>query len=341
VINTIYRLKSPKIFEESFEEINVSKNEVLIRPYYLSICKADQRYYRGERENTILNEKLPLALVHEGIGEIIYSKSSDFTNGDIVVMIPNILYEDDNIIAGNYLYSSKFMSSDTDGFLKEYLVLNENRVLKIPKTFNLEVSSFIELLSVAVHAISKFKQFSKTKKESIGVWGDGNMGYIVSLFLKFSFPDSSIYVFGKDKEKSSFFSFIDEFYLIHEIPKNLKVDHGFECVGGEKSQSAISQIVNYTNPEGSLALLGVSEYPINIETRKVLEKGLVLYGVSRSEYDDFKNAIAILKKYPKIISYLENIISLKIDINNLEDLNHAFEEDYHSNFGKTILSWNI
>jgi ribitol-5-phosphate 2-dehydrogenase len=354
MINTIYRLKSPKIFEESFEEIEVSENEILIRPSHFSICKADQRYYRGERSFNILNKKLPMALIHEGIGEVVYSKSDKFSVGNIVVMIPNVLNgnnidKSNKIISGNYLKSSEFMSSDVDGFLKEYLVLKDDRVLKIPNSLNssssssssiMAVSSFIELLSVAVHGISRFKNISHSKKESIGVWGDGNMGYIVSLILKHFFPNSEIHVFGKDSEKSSFFSFVDKFHVIHELDENIAIDHAFECVGGENSQLAISQIINHINPEGSLILMGVSEYPVNIATRTILAKGLTLSGISRSEYDDFRIAINILNSEPKIVSYLANLIYSVVDVKSIDDLIRAFEEDHQHNFGKTVLLWN-
>ena len=43
-------------------------------------------------------------------------------------------------------------------------------------------------------------------------------------------------------------------------------------MGGKGSQQAIEQIINIINPEGSIALLGVSELPIQVNTRMVLEK---------------------------------------------------------------------
>ena len=43
-------------------------------------------------------------------------------------------------------------------------------------------------------------------------------------------------------------------------------------MGGKGSQQAIEQIINIINPEGSIALLGVSELSIQVNTRMVLEK---------------------------------------------------------------------
>ena len=55
MINIIYRLVAPKFFEEAIEEINI--DNVIVRPSYLSICQADQRYYQGKRARDVLEEK--------------------------------------------------------------------------------------------------------------------------------------------------------------------------------------------------------------------------------------------------------------------------------------------
>ena len=81
MINIVYRLISPKLFEEAYDEIDVNK-DVVVRPTFLSICKADQRYYQGERPSDVLDEKLPMALIHEGIGEVVYDNNGEFDVGN-------------------------------------------------------------------------------------------------------------------------------------------------------------------------------------------------------------------------------------------------------------------
>ncbi|SUM34962.1 zinc-binding dehydrogenase [Staphylococcus gallinarum] len=46
-------------------------------------------------------------------------------------------------------------------------------------------------------------------------------------------------------------------------------------------------MIDLISPEGSISLLGVSEYGVEINTRMVLEKGLTLFGSSRSGAQDF------------------------------------------------------
>jgi ribitol-5-phosphate 2-dehydrogenase (NADP+) len=340
MINTLYRLVSPKQIEIAYEEIDLNKVEVIVRPAYLSICNADQRYYQGIRDPEILSKKLPMALIHEGVGVVVYDKTLKFRSGDMVAMIPNIPIEKDPIIGENYLYSSKFRSSDVDGFLQDYLVFSADRLVKIKNDVSYKVTAFTELISVIIHAIYRFDEFSHGRNDSIGIWGDGTVAYITVVLLKHLFPDTELIVFGKNLDKLSYFTLADQIHLINRIPSDLEVEHAFECVGGQKSQKALDQIIDKIKPEGTISLLGVSEYPITINTRMILEKGLKLFGTSRSSREDFLKAVKLLEEDPEVVDYLENIVTSEIKIRSIDDIKHAFERDNEMNFGKTILIWD-
>ena len=116
MLNTIYRLVAPRRFEIAFQDISLQGDEVIVRPTHLSICHADQRYYQGARPAEVLAKKLPMALIHEGIGDVVYDPQGIFKPGDSVIMIPNTPVEKDDVIAENYLRSSKFRASGFDGF---------------------------------------------------------------------------------------------------------------------------------------------------------------------------------------------------------------------------------
>ena len=64
MINYIYQLVSPQVFSVKYQDIYASDN-ILVRPRYMAICHADQRYYLGKRDHKILKKKLPMALIHE------------------------------------------------------------------------------------------------------------------------------------------------------------------------------------------------------------------------------------------------------------------------------------
>ncbi len=337
MINIVYMLKSPKFFEEAIDEIDL--DGVIVRPTHLSICQADQRYYQGLRPVEILEKKLPMALIHEGIGEVVFDSTGSLNVGDKVVMIPNTPQGEDTCRA-NYSYNSKFRGSGFDGFTSDLVKLESDRVVQIPDDFDPHVSAFIELISVAYQGITKFLDIAITPKDVLGVWGDGNLGFITTLLLKVKFPESKIIIFGKHLDNLNTFSFADEIYQIHNVPDDLVIDHAFECVGSSASQAAIDQIIDLINPQGTINLFGVSEYPVPINTRMVLEKGLTIQGNSRSEREDFVGVVETLKQNPQMFEYLEKLITNVCEINTLDDLKDAFHKDYISRFGKTILEWN-
>lgn len=340
MLNTVYQLVRPRQFEVAFEDITLDQEHIIVRPTHLSICNADQRYYQGKRSEEILRQKLPMALIHEGIGKVIYDPTGTYQVGDKVVMIPNIPCELDEVVAENYLRSSKFRGSSMNGLMQEYIQTTADRIVALPEGLNDHVAAFTEMVSVCYHAISRFDRTAHARRDSIGVWGDGNMGYITALLLKYRFPNSKIYAFGIEMSKLSDFSFVDGIYKVSEIPADLRVDHGFECVGGGASGSVINQIIDYIHPEGTIGILGVSEDAVPINTRMVLEKGLRILGTSRSGREDFAGLIELYKEQPKVPEYLEKLIGGVIEIKDIKDMVAAFEMDIHKMMGKTILDWD-
>lgn len=70
MINHIYQLISPKVFSVKYDDIG-GNGKVIVRPSYLAVCHADQRYYLGQRDHKVLAKKLPMALIHEGCAVVL------------------------------------------------------------------------------------------------------------------------------------------------------------------------------------------------------------------------------------------------------------------------------
>ena len=339
MLNTVYRLVAPRRFEVAFNDIDLNGEQVIVRPTHLSICHADQRYYQGSRPAEVLAKKLPMALIHEGIGDVVYDPLGEFKPGELVVMIPNTPVEHDEIIGENYLRSSKFRASGFDGFMQDNVALDRDRVLRLPQDIDRSVAAFTEIVTISVQALRRFDQFTHKRKNVVGIWGDGNLGYLTALFFRYMYPDTKLVIFGTDKEKLNGFSFADETYLVWDVPEDFAMDHAIECVGGEASQKAINQIIDLINPEGTISILGVSEYHIPINTRMVLEKGLRIFGSSRSGRADFEKTVEMYQEHPEILGYLSNIVGAQVEVHSIEDMNRAFELDIHKAMGKTVMIW--
>lgn len=339
MINCHYRLHSPKRIGIDFVEEQETEDTVIVRPIYLSICAADERYYQGKRDPKVLAKKLPMSLIHEAVGIVLKDSKGEFEVGTKVVMIPNTPIEHDDVVKENYLRSSKFRASGFDGFMQTVVLMDRNRIIPYHKVDD-RIAVLLELMSVTMNAIEHFSQYSHLKKQTLGIWGCGSVGYVTALILKKIFPNAKIVVFGRNWNKLHYFQFVDETYLINDIPEGVTVDHAFECVGGAGSESAINQIIDLINPQGSIALMGVSEELVGINTRMVLEKGITLLGNSRSSYEDFDAAVKFLEDYPETHQYFEKIISEELIIHNIGDMTKAFDTDISNDF-KTIMKWEV
>lgn len=338
MINEIYRLIAAKQIQIDFEDETVH-DEVIVRPTYLSICAADQRYYTGKRGLQAMKTKLPMALIHEGVGQVLFDSKNEFQPGTKVVMIPNTPTEEKKGIRENYLRSSRFRASGYDGFMQSFVVVRRDRIIPY-SGINDRIAVMAELLSVAFNAVHEFQHTANENKVGIGIWGNGSLGFLTALVLRKTYPDAKIYIMGTRQEKSDYFSFVDDTFSIYHLPDQLKIDHAFECVGGQASEDAINQIIDVIEPQGTISLMGVSENKVAVNTRMVLEKGLTLIGNSRSGYKDFDDAIRFMRTHEDVRHYIASIISKEVVVHNVEDIHYAFDEDLKNDF-KTIMKWEI
>ena len=341
MLNRVYRLVEARTIEPVTESVAIGRDTVAVRPTHLSICNADQRYYQGKRSAHVMAQKLPMALIHEGIGQVVFDASGTFEPGTRVVMLPNDPVEEDAVIAENYLRSSRFAGSGYDGFMQEICFLPQRRVLALPEGIDLSVAAFTELVSVAVHAVSRFDAIAHARRQDIGIWGDGNLGFIVSLILHFVYPEARLHVIGRNSYKLADFTFAHATYLSSGIPDGMRVDHAFECCGGEGSVSAIEQVIDHIHPEGTLSLMGVSEYPVPINTRMVLEKGLRVFGSSRSGRADFERTLQMHRDHPEMAVYLSSLVGNIVPVADIRDIATAFDMDIRKQMGKTIMEWRM
>ncbi len=341
MINKRYRLTEPYVIEEFFFEEKLSDEKILIKPTKMGICHADQRYYQGNRDKGVLKQKLPMCLIHEAIGEVIYDPLKEFAVGEKVVMIPNSPKEENNLIKENYLRTSKFRSSGIDGYMQEYVNIRRNRVIRVDELDD-DASVLLELISVSYHAITRMAERKNMDKvNTIGIWGNGSIGYILSGLLHIMYPNIKVSIIGRSSDKNLYFTTVDSAYTIDKLDETLTFDCAFECVGGNQSEVAINQIIDYINPEGVISALGVSEELERINMRMVLEKGLTIFGSSRSGYEDFDESIKVLKDNPELQKYLKHLINETFEINSINDIDKAFNYDQNKRWGKTVMYWNL
>ncbi len=332
------RLTKPYSFVPVFEIEPPQPGKVLVRPTVMSICAADQRYFTGNRPKDVLAKKLPMSLIHEAIGVVISDDTGTFKPNQHAILLPG--GEEHGDKESNYVKNAYFRSSNADGFCQEMLYLSPEELIAIPEEGS-EYYVFAELMSVCCHALRRTVERGLLKggQERIGIWGDGAMGYMMALVAKELYPDNPLTIFGKHDDKLMLFSFVNRSVNILYEANLPEVDVAFECVGGQGSVDAIEQIIGALRPCGAATLMGVSEIPPAINTRMILEKGLLFQGSSRSQRRDFMRAKELIDR-PHVHGSLEKIISEHFTIRNHMDLFDAFMSDVRNPF-RTVLHIGI
>ena len=338
-----YKITEPKRFEIFVEDI---RNEnVLVRPDYLAVCKADIRYYLGNRSLSILKRKFPMSLIHEATGVVVRDKSGEFKSGQRVVLLPcrrsecdgskcEVCVRDNPHLLDNYCPESKFCSSNYDGFSKELIDLDKEYMIPIPDEIG-EEAVFSELISVGCCALRRAGFTEGESVKSVTVWGDGIMGYIISLVAKYGFG-CEVNIVGLSKEKLEKFDFANVYYS-NDIEALPRMSVAIEAVGGNASGIAANQAIDKLYSGGKLILSGVANDNVPLNTRMVLEHGISIRGTTRSVRCDFEKAVELLR-IPEFREHIKALLLSVREVNNIRDYYAVFEEESKSTaLGKNIM----
>jgi threonine dehydrogenase-like Zn-dependent dehydrogenase len=153
--------------------------EVLVKVAYAGICGSDLHIYRkGMFVSTV-----PETMGHEfsGVVEEVGPGVTGFKPGDHVVGDPRVACGScpwcrqgkENICP-----ELSFIGEICPGCFAEYLVLNEEHLLKLPSSLELDRAALIEPLAVALHAAGKA---GLSSRETLGIIGAGPVGLLTLL----------------------------------------------------------------------------------------------------------------------------------------------------------------
>ena len=340
---TTYKVTAPNVIEEFVEDISVSKGQALVKVDTLAICKADIRYFLGLRSKAVLDHKYPLTPIHEAVGYIVKDYTGCFKKGDKVILVPNYVDKSkcvdciherckEEALGENYCPYATFLSSTKDGFLKPFFAGNEKNLVKIDDSIPMNIAVWSELLSVG---LAGCRRLGIKPHQKLAIFGDGIMAYLVYLVLIYMY-EADVTVYGIDEDKMKCFKKAKT--TTFSRGNKLYFDTLIECVGGKYAPDAINNMIDIATIGADLLLMGVTEDLAGINTRKVLEKGLCIKGVTRSSYNDFVKVSKLLEN-KELQSDLKDIVLSETTINNISDIYHTYEKEISNTkvIGKNLL----
>ncbi len=288
----VLRLTRPFVFEELEVPRFPVGRQVSVRMLLGSICAADLRYYSGKRRPEALAQKLPMALLHEGVGEVAYSPVPSIPRGARVVVCPHVQRCDDPACpvcaderaGANYCPANAFRSSGEDGFAQTMIDVLPEQLALIPDEVPTRTALMTEILSIATGAL---RRIEVEPRHRVCVVGNGPVGYSAKIVAEEALQRDVPLIGSADAVPTA------EVY--------------FEAVGGTAQSVALNAIIDAAAPGAMIVLLGVSEAHVPINTRDVLQKGIRLIGCSRSTPVDMARALHYLRR-PSLREKVERLM---------------------------------
>jgi ribitol-5-phosphate 2-dehydrogenase len=360
-----YRLTQPFRIEAIEREVKRERAEdVLLRPRVTGVCSSDLKLYAGTRDRKALSKKLPLALLHEGVAEVVESAANapaHLRPGSRVVVVPNIpcyvAYPDlypskaEGCLAcrpggagENYCLHNLYLSSNTDGLAQSVFRHPGSLLVPVPAELPDRFAALAEPLTTILAGCEKAPLRPDARYL---VLGNGPLGQLVAILLIgfYNVQRQSITMSGHDWQSRR-----ATLALVGDVldggdrqgfaSLRGKIDVVFECVGGSANGETLEEAVDCLKPGGTAVLFGPSEKSVLINTREVIAKGLVFLGANRSFVPHFQTVVQRLQD-PTVQRLLEGVLGREqFQVRSADDLNRAL---YHAwtrrDAGKTLISW--
>jgi ribitol-5-phosphate 2-dehydrogenase (NADP+) len=358
-----FRLTQPFQIEATEHEASCERaDDVLVRPRLTGVCASDLKLYAGTRDRRALSKKLPLALLHEGVAEVVEAgRAAGLRRGTPVVVVPNVpcyiahperypsrseacLACQPGGAGENYCLENLYLSSNTDGLAQTIIRHPAPLCLPIPAGVPDRVAVLTEPLTTIVAGCEKAPI---TPDARCLVLGNGPLGHLVAICLTafHGVPRQGITMTGHDWEHRPGAQSVVGRVIDAEDGASLaelagRIDIAFECVGSDANQDTLEQAVECLRPGGTAVLFGPSERSFLFNTREVIGKGLTFLGANRSYVPHFHRVMARLVD-PGVQALLGTVLSpTEFWVRTAHDLNHAL---YHAwtkrDAGKTVIGW--
>jgi threonine dehydrogenase-like Zn-dependent dehydrogenase len=359
---TVFRLTRPFLIQP-FDEPSgpLDPGSVLLRPLRIGICASDLKLYSGMRERSALLAKLPIALLHEAVAEVVAvggaGPSGGLRVGQRVVPSPNIpctladperfptperaCYACRRGGAGeNYCLAGRFLSSNADGMARTAFLHPAACAVPVPA----EVPDSLAVLTEPLATIlAGLEQAAAPAGGRFLVIGNGAMGILTVIALRAVLdarPNDILMTGHRWEARAGTVDGLATPIGEREAGSGGGIDVAFECVGGDAAPETIALATEALRPGGRGVLFGPSEQPFLFDARKMIAKGLTFLGCNRSRIAHFRRALE-LSREPALRPLLERALDAKeFVIQSSRDLDDAL---YHAwtkaEPGRTVTLW--
>jgi ribitol-5-phosphate 2-dehydrogenase len=358
---TVYRLTGPFRIEAAEETLPApSPGMLTLRPLRVGICGSDLKLYSGSRERRALARKLPIALLHEAVAEVVaVGEGAPFAVGEHVVPSPSIpclvahpeTYPSPDAACwacrpggagSNYCVDGRFLSSDSDGMARSLFVHPAACTIPIRGRVPDALAVLTEPMATVLAGLDRA---AADPDGRFLVLGNGAMGILtaIALHVLVGARPERILVTGRHWDVraaavEAIATPIEDAVLPGAHAG--RVDVAFECVGGKATPDTLALALEALRPGGTGVLFGPSEGEAQFDTRQMIAKGLTFVGCNRATPAHFSRALDLAAE-PTSWPVLEHALDAKeFAVGDARELEAAlFYAWTKTDPGRTITVW--
>lgn len=274
---------------EHLPQPECGSGQALVKVAYAGICGSDLHIFRkGMFVSTI-----PEVMGHEfsGVVEQVGPGVTTLQPGDQVVGDPRVSCGTCSWCrtgAYNLCPTLGFIGEVRPGCFAEYLVLEADKLIKIPAAVSLRRAALVEPLAVALHIAG---QSRLAGAEHLGIVGAGPIGMLTMLVAR-SLGVKKVTVIDIAAERLALAGRLGA-TILQTFPggQGDQPDVAVEAVGVE---ATLAGALGWLKPRGRLVMAGLYEERVDIDPNDIVVKELELVGVSAYETGDLHRAVELI-----------------------------------------------
>lgn len=296
-------------------------DELLVKLNYCGVCHSDLHIADGDWP---VEDKLPLILGHEGIGEIVRTGESvdNWKTGERVG-IPLI-----NQTCGNcdlcrqgvetLCVNIRLTGFHVPGCFAEYAVVNKNFAVSLPDSVAGELLAPILCAGVTVYR--GLKQTSLKKDQWLSIWGIGGLGHIAVQYAKvLGLKVIAIDINNEKLEIASKFG-ADEIINSREKDAIKEIEHICNGANGAlvtaTNSEAFQQAYEALKPNGVFTPLGICRGEFRTSIMDIMSRQITIKGSSVGTRNDMKECLEVAAGHgirPEVKIYDFDVVNNVLD----------------------------
>ena len=311
----------------SFDQRELTENDVLIDILYCGVCHSDVHQARNEWGGSMF----PMVPGHEIIGKVtqVGSNVKNHNVGDVVgigCMVSSCktchtCQDNEEQFCGDLLWTynsfEKKAGRQTFGGYATEIIANQDFVLKIGANLKKDLARTAPLLCAGITTYSPLKQWGIKKGDKVAIMGLGGLGHMAIKFAHSFGCEVTVLSTSKNKEEDAMKLGADHFVVTSNKDDIMQLNNKFDFILNTVSANIeYATYLQLLKPRGKMILVGIQPQPSVVPAGALVMGKRVLAG----------SLIGGIKETQEMLDYCDkhNIFS-DIEVIKMEEINEAYE----------------